>query len=332
MATSTGYKAAGTVVNDTTVGTIAWSNPSNATTSNDTSADAVLSGTQDLNVDDESDRLVIENVISGNDKASSLNWAVTDTERTYGSTTDTWGLTITSSNVNSSTFGCAVAAQIDNGGAASNYLKATNFGFQIPGGAKILGVQVKIECRYENGLGGGACFVQGTPVLGKHRGKPRYRAIQTLKLGSEIFTRHPKNGRLVSDTVVGLIAKVVNGIYELRAGSEVVLVTGNHRFFTDRGLVSASNLRNNDSLHYFRNNSFCYNKIDSIKKVSGTFYVYDIQTKTFHSFIANGFFVHNVLISGSTTAFVDAISMQVTFGPVKDQVRCGGSFTPFGRT
>lgn len=61
-------------------------------------------------VSDNSVRLVKNNVISGDDKSSASTWTTSDLVATYGSPTDTWGLALTPSDVNSSTFGCVINA------------------------------------------------------------------------------------------------------------------------------------------------------------------------------------------------------------------------------
>ncbi len=148
---SAGANNPGTVVDDATIGTKTWSNPGNATSSNDIRATASnLSGlaathylmatnfgfsipgsatidgvvleiekshTSTGNDKDGVVKLVKGGTVQGNNYASTtVNWTTTDTYYTYGtSTTDLWGLTLTPSDINSSTFGAAVSVNIQAG-------------------------------------------------------------------------------------------------------------------------------------------------------------------------------------------------------------------------
>lgn len=56
-------------------------------------------------------RIVKGGVIGASDRISGFNWPVANTTRVHGSTTDLWGETWTLSDINSGTFGVAVAAQ-----------------------------------------------------------------------------------------------------------------------------------------------------------------------------------------------------------------------------
>lgn len=130
----------GTAGQDATIGTIDWADQSNITAldSNRASANAVrVSGA----VTDESVKLINGGSIAGNDKT--LDTTLLTAERSYGGPTDTWGLTLSASDVNASNFGVGFS-MIGNGGT-SKYLTATNFGFSIPTGATIDGIEVFVN-------------------------------------------------------------------------------------------------------------------------------------------------------------------------------------------
>lgn len=56
-------------------------------------------------------KLVKGGTVSGNDKAdTSTRWPTSDTYATYGASNDLWGLSLTDSDVNSSTFGAVLSA------------------------------------------------------------------------------------------------------------------------------------------------------------------------------------------------------------------------------
>lgn len=56
-------------------------------------------------VDDHSVRLVKGGTIGGDNKASGTDYTTSETNRTYGSSSDLWGLSFTDSDINNSTFG-----------------------------------------------------------------------------------------------------------------------------------------------------------------------------------------------------------------------------------
>jgi hypothetical protein len=133
----------GTFISDGTLGGITVLNPTNAGTSDDSYAtcalllgqisnylmvtgfnfaiptDAIITGitvkvernaTSTSAITDNSVKLVKAGVISGNDKASGSTWTTSDVVATYGSASDTWGLSWTPADINSSNFGCVVSA------------------------------------------------------------------------------------------------------------------------------------------------------------------------------------------------------------------------------
>lgn len=64
---------------------------------------------------DNSVRLVVGGVISGNNKATGTSWPLTKAYSSYGSSSDLWGLTLTPTDINSSSFGVAISARITSG-------------------------------------------------------------------------------------------------------------------------------------------------------------------------------------------------------------------------
>lgn len=140
---SQGPNNPGTIVNDASVGAIAWTAPSDAATSNDVYTYGGGGGTSNYlkssnfgfsipsgatidgitveiekkrslycTVTDSTVRLVKNDVMSGNNYRSTDNWNVVDTYSTYGGSTDLWGLSLTSSDINSSTFGVVINCTI----------------------------------------------------------------------------------------------------------------------------------------------------------------------------------------------------------------------------
>ena len=87
-------------------------------------------------------KLIKSGVFQGANKSTAATIPSTDTYVTYGSATDTWGLNLTATDINSSTFGVAFSVK---GSVTSQYLTATNFSFNVPSGSLILGVKAEIE-------------------------------------------------------------------------------------------------------------------------------------------------------------------------------------------
>jgi hypothetical protein len=90
--------------------------------------------------------LIIEGSIVGNNKGTG-SLTGTNTYYSFGGATDKWGLSLTPSQINASNFGTS-SVYLGTGGVTnyySNYLNATNFGFNIPTNATIDGVLVEIK-------------------------------------------------------------------------------------------------------------------------------------------------------------------------------------------
>ncbi len=95
-------------------------------------------------------------VQSANNEAANENFAVWPSPRTYGSSSDMWGATLTPNDINENDFGVAMTAIEYDGayGTETNYLLAMGFDFDIPAGATIVGVEAKFDS-YIYASGGG---------------------------------------------------------------------------------------------------------------------------------------------------------------------------------
>jgi hypothetical protein len=146
---SQGPLSPGTVVNDSSAGTTAWSNPELVPASDNNYAQVfsgsggdtqylkatnfgfsipsgatidgivvewekrqgIISGTaRDLAV-----RIVKGGAIGSTDKSVGGNWPGADAYVSYGSSSDLWGETWSDSDINGSTFGCAIRADVASG-------------------------------------------------------------------------------------------------------------------------------------------------------------------------------------------------------------------------
>jgi hypothetical protein len=63
-------------------------------------------------VTDNSVRLVKNNVVTGNNKATSTHWGTTDVTASYGGNGDSWGVTLLPADINNSNFGVAFSADV----------------------------------------------------------------------------------------------------------------------------------------------------------------------------------------------------------------------------
>ena len=143
--------AAGTCANATGIGTVAWTNPSRAQTSNDSYATAPFSSSGDASnylkctnfgfsvptnstiqgikveweysntsggtIQDNASRIVKGGTIGTTDKSTATAWPGTDTFVAYGSSADLWSDSWTPSDINSSGFGAALSASQNSGGS-----------------------------------------------------------------------------------------------------------------------------------------------------------------------------------------------------------------------
>lgn len=142
---SQGPTIAGSGSDDSTVGSVSWSNPGNvtaddasyatatlATGANQTShylfftgfgfsvpAGATIDGvvvdikrkvSAGTTYKDNSVKLVKAGAVTGSDKSAAATWPTTEATATFGSSSDLWGATLGPSDVNASNFGFALSA------------------------------------------------------------------------------------------------------------------------------------------------------------------------------------------------------------------------------
>lgn len=142
--------ASGDCVNQTGVGTVAWTNPGNAFSSNNSNATASLGtattnylkctnfgftlpysaingitvsferdASADNRIYDSAVRIVKGGTIGTTDKSGAAAWIKGETTVNYGSTSDTWGETWASTDINATNFGAAIAATRSAGGSST---------------------------------------------------------------------------------------------------------------------------------------------------------------------------------------------------------------------
>lgn len=148
---SQGPLTPGTVADDASVGSATWTTTGTIGTFSDASGPTPgsITGVGGTTAIESSIKLVKGGTISGNNKSTGASLPVgsgSETIISYGGSADIWGLTLTDTDINASTFGVALSYVGDGSGpATSHYLKLTNFGFSIPAGATINGVLVEVQ-------------------------------------------------------------------------------------------------------------------------------------------------------------------------------------------
>lgn len=183
----TGWVSPGTVVSDDTIGSVAWSNPSNATSSNDSYA-TVDPGGADQFQDYQVKIVKSDGSIGSTNKGGSNIIPLSDTYITYGGSEDLWSEAWSVSDINDSDFGVVYSvAGGDN--YYSEYLKATSFGFEIPTGSTIDGIEVRVEHSYYSSMNPPSryckvdhvqikvCYTEGgeTPTIGVKYPLPAFK-------------------------------------------------------------------------------------------------------------------------------------------------------------
>ncbi len=134
----------GTMADDDSIGTVAWTNPDNAKVSDDTKTTSTNDAPGGQAIQN-SIRIVKGGTISGDEKSTDAGMAFPEQYISYGGITNLWGLTWKAADINASNFGFVYSAEARDTGVISHYLKATNFGFAIPTESVIDGILVEVE-------------------------------------------------------------------------------------------------------------------------------------------------------------------------------------------
>ena len=126
---------------------VSWSNTADSIVDNSAFADSNIANYARTNKDTELYILDDSSSQIGNNKANVSSIPVESTPSTYttyGGTNDLWGATLTASVINSSNFGFRIGYGFDTS-TISDYLDVSNFGFSIPTGATIEGVEFEVS-------------------------------------------------------------------------------------------------------------------------------------------------------------------------------------------
>ncbi len=151
--------------------------------------------------------------------------------------------------------------------------------------------------RYPAG-GGGGCFLEGTPI----KTPTGTKNIETVEVGDTIITRTSElNAKLTEDRVTKTFKHIVN---EYLTINNTLNVTPVHRIFVNNQWITAGKVQLGDML---LNEYGEYVEITSITQHTGQFTVYNLTTQNTHTFIADGFYVHNEKGEGPRQNFADTV-------------------------
>lgn len=171
---ATPWKSPSTLVNDSSVGSSSWTNIANLA-----ARDGVLArpyyysqGKQNMTFPHMAAiRAVVGGNLSGTQKSDNVyldgNWNNYSDDWRYinASVLDLFGISLTASQVNASNFGVAIAYG-DSGDIGSYFAKLTGFGFNVPSGATITGIEMRVigEQRQYAGPGVEGIYVDAIQV------------------------------------------------------------------------------------------------------------------------------------------------------------------------
>ncbi len=143
---------------------------------------------------------------------------------------------------------------------------------------------------------GGGCFVEGTKVL---MADGSSRNIQDIKKGDFIATRESsQSNKIVKAKVIGFQKAQDNGYLIL---NNTLKITPDHILWVNNSWTTAGNIQEGDKLVDDSGNTVL---VSSIEWQSGKFDVYNLDVEKYHTFFANGIWVHNQK-GGARSTFKD---------------------------
>ena len=152
------------------------------------------------------------------------------------------------------------------------------------------------------GGGGGSCFIAGTLVSTPNGDIP----IQNLNVGDKVYSFNEHNDKVDIDIIYEVISHTPEedtfGLYKITTKTNEVTTTGNHPFvklnseYEDNGAdwTSARLLKIGDKIY---DEGGIAQTIISIEKLNHKENTYNLEIENNHTYIADGFRVHNSLYS-----------------------------------
>jgi len=143
---------------------------------------------------------------------------------------------------------------------------------------------------------GGGCFVAGTKIKMADGSE---KNIENIREGDKVLTfADEKSHRLVEAEVVNVISHTVDGYLVINGNLKV---TPEHRVFVNGGWQMIGDAKIGD---YLLDENGQQVLIESIEVVHQIVKVYNFQTEPYHTYIADGIYVHNQK-DGAREEFVD---------------------------
>lgn len=136
----------------------------------------------------------------------------------------------------------------------------------------------------------GACFLEGTKVL---MADGSWKAIEDIQVGDYILTRDSKfGGRLVPDKVTEVFEHLVNEYLLITHDQGSLKVTGIHPVLVNDAWKNAEDIKIGDKLLTNEGAKVTVRSITPIK-TERLVKVYNFKTFAYHTFFADGIYVHN---------------------------------------
>ena len=136
-----------------------------------------------------------------------------------------------------------------------------------------------------SGAEGGGCFLAGTQVS---IDKSHSKNIEDIKVGDQIITRESAtSNKLVSAKVVRVFQHLENNYLLI---NNHLRVTPEHNLYINGRWLTAGEARVGD---YYLDISNNYLPIKSIEKVLNSVSVYNLEVEKYHTYFADGVYVHN---------------------------------------
>ncbi len=305
--TTAGPNSPGTMADDATVGTVTWSNPDNAKTSNDSYASAGSGSTtvthylkasnfgfsiptsatingivvdiernESVNmflVRDEYVKIVkADGTIGTENKATGSEWPTSDAYASYGGLSDLWSESWDGTSINDIDFGLVLSAR---------------------------GISQQ-------------CFEQNTQVVTSEGTKK----IKDIRKGDKVLSYNRYTQLLEEKEVEAVWSNPISfsgsRYYVIRAGGKEIMATEDQEFYANDEYIQAKNLKVGDRLLSENLADVMVEDITIVDNDQDT--VWDLTVQGNHNFYANGVLVHNFLPPVyAYTAKVDHIRITVYY-------------------
>ncbi len=175
---------------------------------------------------------------------------------------------------------------------------ANRFGYDFGGAAYAFETSYSFKNInfYDMGGGGGGCFTGDTKVL---MADGKTKDIGEVRVGDKVLTRSDKSKELVVDEVTAT--------HEVREMGYLVInsdlkVTPNHIIFVNGSWKRAGDVQMGDLLVDTNGKEIAVARIDLVRE---DVKVYNLTTKTNHTYFADGIFVHNQKGDSARSVFKD---------------------------